>query len=251
MSSLLLRIGIPVVCVLSFACSDDADPNGAGGTSGGTSVSGGAPGATGGTATGGAAAGGAATGGAAMGGAATGGAGGSGTAATGCEAINAPAGAQLPAPKLVIAEISFEGEGHIVIHNNSAAPVDLSRYSFCSNFVWYPAVTTLTTSAMIAPGEFLTLSIEKAFTEFAQAGPDGGELLLFDGAGVPISASVVEDYVCWGNFTGGRKDAESSERYAGPCAGAMTTKALRRIPGTSGEDAASYDTTVAPSTCAK
>jgi hypothetical protein len=169
--------------------------------------------------------------------------------------IMAPAGSMLPAPKLVIAEIALGAESHIVIHNNSAEAIALAGYGLCSNYIYYQTLSKLSASPMIAPGEFLSLEVENFFKTLAGASAEKGELLIFEGAGAPVAkggGTDVHDYVCWGTFTGGRRSKDGGEkRYFGDCAPAMTAGALRRKPGTSGEDAASYDSTVTPDACAK
>ena len=79
---------------------------------------------------------------------------------------------------------------------------------------------------------------------FFDQGDDGGELALYRVASF-TNPDTIRDYVCWGSGRTSSRlmTAEEAGIWSGECAPAITGESLRRISGTSGTDAASYDET--------
>jgi hypothetical protein len=159
----------------------------------------------------------------------------------------------LPAPALVIAEIAAGDSPYILIHNNTDAPVPVEPYWFCAHGIYYSALSAINDGVTaIPPRGFVMYEYEDMFNSIGST-PESGELLLFEGENFPDEAKAGDDalsYVCWGTNEGSHaRKPSGAKRFMGDCAPSMTNGAIRRIPGTSGEDAASYDSTVTPNAC--
>ncbi len=186
-----------------------------------------------------------------VGGADTGGAGGDPAGA--CPAINAPAGSVLPAPQAVISEIA--PGMYIMIHNNTDAELPLAGLGLCANYAFYSSIPALNPPVMaIPPRGFVAIPWNESMNA-ASVTAESGEMILFEGDFVPSDTGEdVLDFVCWGDNpdTHGRKDGSDSESqrwFDEGCAPGTTAGAIRRIPGSSGEDSASYDASASPMMC--
>lgn len=223
-TSLLCSLISLAVSLAACSSSDDGGGGGAGTTAGGSA---------------GTAAGGGGTGGSTGGsGGSTGGSGGS----TGGSCTDlAPTGAE----KLIISEV-VPGMG-IEVFNPGTTAVSLSSVWFCSQYV-YEAAVSPGGKTEVPAGGYAVISWPSSYSLTTAA--DGEMLLYVDpSAGAFPTAENVVDYVCWGPFSGGRKDDPigGGTLFPGACAAAPAAGAITRLPSTSGTDAASYDVTSAAS----
>jgi hypothetical protein len=170
--------------------------------------------------------------------------GGAGGAAAECADLTGTAPAALP--PLQIAEIA--PGSHILLFNQSDAPQPLAMLQLCSNLAYYESVSMLTTETEVPAKSYLRLPWNETLWEPADVDAEGGELLLFTNfIAIPSADSDLLDYVCWGDKSQGRYETEGAQIYTGDCAEPMENGALRRVAGTTGTDAASYDVSVEPS----
>lgn len=144
-------------------------------------------------------------------------------------------------PDLLIAEIA--PGSHIVLYNTTDQAIDLdaSEHQLCSPFD-YVAIATLEAGTIEPLGRVIL-----PWPAFFQDGDSGGEVILYSAASFSNYA-LVEDFVCWGtNPHGSRKSGvESAGKWQGTCAPALEQGAIQRLAGTTGTDAASYDTSQEP-----
>ena len=229
LTALVSTIGF---CLGAIACgSSSEDAPAAGGTAGSTA---GSP--AGGSTSGGSSNGG---GGSSAGGA-TGGGGSSAGGAANCTALS-PTGT---APDLIISEVA-PGMGIEVFNPGTVAVPVTDNIWFCSQFDYQEATAT-GGKTMVPPGGYVVLNWPASYTLATAA---GGEILLYLGTDFAPTETTQQDYVCWGDHAGGRKDEPigGGTLFPGNCAPAMTAGAIHRKPSTPGGDAASFDSTAAPS----
>jgi hypothetical protein len=129
----------------------------------------------------------------------------------------------------------------ITVFNPTAAAVSIdgSGYVLCQR----PAYPTLET---LQPGVTIPAGGRHVFPWPATFGSTdaGGEVALYT-SGAFADPDALVDFVCWGtgHLQTRRDVAVAGDDWSGGCAGAITGDALRRVPGTTGADAASYDPT--------
>lgn len=123
---------------------------------------------------------------------------------------------------------------------SSDITIDGSTYVLCQR-PQYRTLAALESGVTVSAGGRHTFDWPATF-------PDddaGGELALYRDSAYESGSSLL-DFVCWGtghNTVSRQNVAEGSGQWSGGCAGAITGASLRRIPGTDGTDAASYDPT--------
>lgn len=223
-TSLLCSLISLAVSLAACSSSDDGGGGSAGTAAGGTA---------------GSAAGGGGTGGSSGGsGGSTGGTG--GTAPANCTDL-APTGSE----KLIISQV-VPGMG-IEVFNPGTTAVSLASVWFCSQYI-YAQGPSASGKTEVPPGGYVMLGWPDGYELTTAA---DGELLLYvdpTAGAFPTDQNIV-DYVCWGPFTGGRKDdpVGGGTLFPGACAAAPAAGAITRLPNTSGTDAASYDVTSAAS----
>lgn len=149
---------------------------------------------------------------------------------------------------LVISEI--DPGSAIELYNNSAAAIDLGATQFGLRSAPQTAMlATLAPNVTIAPGGLATVDWPAGFTDVDA----GGEIVLYidvANAGDFNDGTRIGDFVCWGTNPHGsaKADAEANGKWAAAaaCAAALDMGSIQRLTATDGTDAASYDTTLAP-----
>lgn len=142
---------------------------------------------------------------------------------------------------LLISEI--DPGDYIELYNDTDAAIDLAAgtYQLCSPFSYF----ALAGSGVTVPARgFATIAWPAGFTDTDA----GGEVILYTEPLFGNPGSIM-DFVCWGtNPHSSRKlEAESGNKWMGPCAAAITGMAIHRLPMTDGLDAGDYDVTSPPS----
>lgn len=147
---------------------------------------------------------------------------------------------------LVITEVSLGN--YIELHNPTGADITTgSTYEWCSrpDYISAAAIT-------VPAGGYVTVNWPATFNS---ANATDGEIALYNNGSNYGNADFIADFVCWGNANqpNTRKDtAEAAGEWTGDCAPSLTNGVIKRNMSNSGNDAASWDSTVMedPTDCA-
>ncbi len=150
-------------------------------------------------------------------------------------------------PDLILSAID-PGEW-IEVFNPGAAPYDFdaSVGDLCSPFL-YALFSSLGPGIVLDPGSYARLPWPVTFPDTET----GGQIIIYNVAAGHTQGNIA-DFVCWGSGDGGRKgQAETVGKWIGDCAPAISPgMTIRRLVGTDGITAASYDTNAPPQNCAE
>ena len=149
-------------------------------------------------------------------------------------------------PDLLISAID-PGEW-IEVYNPGNVAYDFSESDgdLCEPFL-YARFDVISPGTVLQPGAYLRLPWPGNFTQSSEA---GGQIIIYNFAGIHDQDDIA-DFVCWGTGDGARKSqAEAVSKWIGPCTGAISPgQTIRRLVGTDGVTAASYDTNAPPEDC--
>lgn len=130
---------------------------------------------------------------------------------------------------------------------SSAVNVDTAGYVLCQR-PQYPTLASLQGGVTIPAGGRHAFPWPLTFADTDA----GGEIALYTSTAF-VDPTALVDFVCWGtgHIPSRRDVAMSGGDWSGSCAPVITGPALRRIAGTTGTGAASYDPsgTTAPLSC--
>lgn len=139
-------------------------------------------------------------------------------------------------PDLVISEI--DPGGYIELFNTTGSAIALSGVShqLCSPFS-YSALSSLAGSVTVPAGGYAEIPYPSNFSDTDA----GGEVILYS-SGSFGSGPAMLDFTCWGTGGGGSRKAlaESSGKWSGACAPAISNGSLARLVTTTGTTAAAY-----------
>jgi len=139
------------------------------------------------------------------------------------------------ASDLVIVEVV--ADDHITLFNPTSAAIDVANYRWCQR-PNYDSLSTAGGDSSAAPGASVSFNWPEGFS----LSGDRGELALYNSSSFGDGSSIV-DYLCWGEFSGGRmSEAESGGHWLGSCSSAAPSgeTTLRRVMESSGKSQISY-----------
>ncbi len=148
------------------------------------------------------------------------------------------------ADDLQIREISLGN--YIELFNPTDTAIDLGNkeYRLCVPFLYISLATTNSTTMVPAGGSAV---IEWPYDESVGDDPSGDEVILFADNDFENPDKII-DFVCWGSGrrSSRKTQAETGNKWSGPCAAEVTTGAIQRTPSTDGTAANAYETDAPP-----
>ncbi len=150
-----------------------------------------------------------------------------------------------PEPAIVISEIN-PGD-YIEVYNRSDTAVDLSMAPFADD-VWcsFPRYPGLSPQIVIPALSYAVLDWDSILDTAADDA--GGEMAIYINGSGFTDPTEINDYLCWGSHTGGRKSvAESAGKWTGDCLPAIPANgAINRLPDNIGTSATDYSVALPP-----